>query len=83
MGASVDTYKQVKPIVDALAQVIGQFDPQLISRDQRALLHAAGGAAPVIIIQTLINKGVITLADLAAARDAAYADPAWPTVAES
>jgi hypothetical protein len=81
MGNSVNMYLQVKKIVDDLALVIGGFDPATSGRDTRAALHASTGPT-VVLLMTLIGKGVITLADLVAARDAAYADPAWSTVVE-
>ncbi len=81
MGASVNMYVQVKKIVDDLAMVIGGFDPAGSDKNTRAVLHSSTGPC-VVLIMALIAKGTITLADLVAARDAAYADTAWSTVVE-
>lgn len=86
MGAAVDLYTQMRTIVDDMAQVIGQFDPHTADRTTRAILHASL-APQVIVTLALLNKvlpggiPVLTLADLTAARDAAYSDN-WPAVVE-
>ncbi len=82
MGATVNMYVQVKAIVDDLALRIGGFDVAGADRDTRAVLHASTGPV-VVLLMALIAKGVLTLPDLVAARDAAALDPAWPTVVET